>query len=92
MIDFSRRRFLFGLAAAPLAVPVVTHFIMPKLVTGDDVIMELVNDLQHDPIAGYGGASTTFGEISEATRLIWAQEVWRQARDASFFYGNQQFV
>jgi hypothetical protein len=31
MIDFTRRRFLFGLAAAPLVVPAVTHFVMPKI-------------------------------------------------------------
>lgn len=32
MIDFTRRRFLFGLAAVPLVVPAVTHFVMPKLI------------------------------------------------------------
>lgn len=30
MIDLTRRRFLFGLAAAPLVVPAVTHFVMPR--------------------------------------------------------------
>lgn len=30
MVDFTRRRFLFGLAAVPLMVPVVKHFVMPK--------------------------------------------------------------
>lgn len=31
MIDFARRRFLFGIAAAPLVLPAVKHFVMPKL-------------------------------------------------------------
>lgn len=31
MVDLTRRRFLFGLAAVPLVVPVVKHFVMPKL-------------------------------------------------------------
>lgn len=30
MTDFTRRRFLFGLAAAPLVVPAVKHFVMPQ--------------------------------------------------------------
>lgn len=30
MIDFTRRRFLFGLAAVPLMVPAVKHFVMPR--------------------------------------------------------------
>lgn len=30
MIDLTRRRFLFGVAATPLAVQAVKHFVMPK--------------------------------------------------------------
>lgn len=31
MIDFTRRRFLSGLAATPLIVPAAKHFVMPNL-------------------------------------------------------------
>lgn len=39
MIDFTRRRFLFGLAAVPLVVPTAKHFVLPKIeLTGTAVL------------------------------------------------------
>jgi len=76
-IDLTRRRFLFGLAAAPLVAPVVTHFIMPASLDLIDLETRWIEDLRHFHAHR---ASTDFGSISEATARYAAQRMLEAAR------------
>lgn len=82
MIDFTRRRFLFGLAAAPLVVPAVKHFILPK----QEIIVPVADGISRDQIFAN---ATDFGRMSEAQRRVWAQHVWEQGREASFWFDDR---
>jgi hypothetical protein len=75
MIDFTRRRFIFGLAAAPLLAPAVTHFLMPKR-SMFDLLFPTEADtwqLQVGP-----PTITTYGEMSIAM-VRQAEEMMREA-------------
>jgi hypothetical protein len=84
MIDFTRRRFLFGLAAVPLIVPAVKHFIVKT----PELIVPVADGISRNQIFAN---SIDFGHMTEAQRERWIMEVRSQVRPVlrNFFFDDR---